>query len=130
MPTAKSHAVGLRLLDSPALATSIGIQPSEQRANARPRQGNRAVSGSIVKINGVAIGVHRISARKYNIIDVAVALVLGLWPKDPRIPSQQTLGWILKVEQGQSQSIQTARRRMPYSVVEDEPSSGSLDGRR
>ena len=54
--------------------------------NASPGQRNRAVSGSIVKIESVAIGVHRISAGQYNIIDVAMALVFSLGSKDSGIP--------------------------------------------
>jgi len=46
---------------------------------------DRAISSSVVKIDSFAIGVHRVSAREHNLLDVAVALVLGLGPEDPRI---------------------------------------------
>jgi membrane-associated phospholipid phosphatase len=75
------------MLRSTTLTTSVGIQPIEQRANASSSQGNRAVSSSVVNVEAVAIGVHRVPAGKHNIIDVAVALVVGLGPKDPRISS-------------------------------------------
>src|SRR5438132_665789 len=44
--------------------------------------------------------------------------------------SDAMLCWILKLEQCEAQPVQTARRRVPYSVVEHEPSSGCFDRRR
>ena len=93
-----------------AVATSIGIQPIQQRAHTGPSQGNGAISGSVVNVDGVAIGVHRVSARKHDIIHVAVALVLGLRPEDPRIAAQQTLFRVLQIEQGQAQGDTGSRK--------------------
>src|SRR6266496_3429789 len=83
------NAVGSSALIPPSLTASIGIQPIQQGANTAAGQGNRAVSCSVINIDGVSIGVHRVSAWEHDIFDVAIALVLGLRPKDPRVASQQ-----------------------------------------
>src|SRR5205807_9294196 len=108
---------------------SISVQPIQQGANATASQGNRAISSSVIDVYGVAIDVHRVPAREDNVVYVAVTLVVGLRTKDPRIASQQTLFRILKLEQCESQPVQAAGRRVPYSVIEHEPSSRCLDWR-
>src|SRR5438067_1048982 len=130
MRTETSNPAGSSVLISPPLTASIGVQPIEQGANATASQGNRAVRSSVINIDGVAIGLRRVSAGKHNVVHVAVALVVGLRAKDPRIASQQALFRILKVEQCEAQPVQTAGRRVPYSVVKHEPSSGCFNGRR
>ena len=108
----------------------MGVQPIQQRTHAGPSQRDRAVGSSVVDIECVAIGVHRVSAREDDVVDVAVAFVVGFRAKDPRISSQQAFFRILKIEERHTQPVQTARRRVPDSVVEHEPSPRSLDRRR
>src|SRR5947209_2469888 len=60
-------------------------------------------------------------------MDIPMPLVLGLRPKNPRVPTKQTFFWLLQVEKSQAQPIQTARRRVPHSVVKHQPSSRCLN---
>src|ERR1700722_2047330 len=85
----------------PPLATAVGVQPREQRTNAGPSEGDRAIGGSIIDIERVAIGVDRISAGEHDVVNVAVTLVFRLRPKDPRITTQQAFRRILKFEKSQ-----------------------------
>src|ERR1700694_4547068 len=101
----------------PALAVSIGIEPTEERAHAGPSQSDRTVRSSVIDIQSIAVGIHHITAREDNIVNVTVALIVGFRPKDPRISPQQALCGILELEQRQAQAVQTARRRVPNAVV-------------
>src|SRR5208283_977262 len=125
--TGLPNQAGSSVLVSPALATSVVIQPIQQCSNAATRQGDRAIRSSVIDIEGVAVGFNRVSTGEHNIVNVSVPFVLCLWAKDPGVSTRQALLWILKIEQGETQSVQTTGGRVPYSVIEHEPSSGSLD---
>src|ERR1700730_15569288 len=84
----------LRLLT--AFAASVRIQPLEERANTGPGEGDRTIRSSVIHVDGVAVGVDRISARKHDIVDVAVALVVRFGTENPRIAAQQALLWVLQ----------------------------------
>jgi hypothetical protein len=98
----------LILRSTPMFAISVGIKPIEQRAQAGASERNGAVRSSAVNIDRIAIGVHRVSTREHDIVNVAVAFVVGLWAKDPRIASQQAFVRAFKIEQRQAQPIETA----------------------
>jgi len=69
--------------------------------NAALSQGNGAVGSAIVEVDAVAIRPQGVSTREYDIIDVAVALVLRLRPNHPRISTQQRLPRTLQIEERQ-----------------------------
>jgi hypothetical protein len=79
-------------------ATSIGVQPLQQRAHAGPGQGDRAIRSSVVHVDRVTVGIHRVSTGEYDVVNITVALVLRLWPEDPGVSAQQTLLGILKIK--------------------------------
>ena len=49
-------------------------------------QGNAPAGCSVVKVNGVSIRTDRLSARKHDVVYVAVALMLGLELSGIRVP--------------------------------------------
>ena len=71
-----------------AISTSILIEPVKQRTYARPGQGDGTISSAIIDVERVGIGIDGVSAREYDIVHVAVDLILRLRREYPGISSQ------------------------------------------
>ena len=82
-----------------ALGMAICVEPSQQRANAAMCQGNARISGTVIEIDSVPVGRHRIATRKYNVLNISMTLVFRFGRKHPRIPSNQAFLWFFKIEE-------------------------------
>src|SRR5260370_17204015 len=59
-----------------------------------------------------------------------MTLILRLRCEHPGVPADQTLIGFLKIEEGQTQPVDGTRRSPADPMVNHQPASGRLDGRR
>jgi hypothetical protein len=82
----------------PTVAFSVNIQPLQKGSDARASQGYCAISRSVINVDCVTVRVHGVPAREYDIIDIAMAFILGLRTENPLVSAKQALGWLLKIK--------------------------------
>jgi hypothetical protein len=71
----------MRLLVTPVATVfrvAVAIEPAQKGANAAARQGNTGIGSSVIEIDRVAVGGHRVATRKDDILDIAMTLILRL----------------------------------------------------
>src|SRR6266571_5730178 len=109
---------------------SVRVQPGQKTANTAVRQRNARIGGSIVEIDGIAIGCHGIAARKHHVLDVAMTFIFRFRRKHPTIPPNQAFFWLLKVEESQAQTVDGTRRRASNAVINHQPAARRFNWRR
>src|SRR5260370_11730683 len=65
---------------------AVRVQPDQKTANTAVRQRNARIGGTIVEIDGIAIGCHGISARKHHALHSPMTFIFGFRPNHPNIP--------------------------------------------
>jgi hypothetical protein len=81
------------------LGVAIRVQPHQNRANAATRERNARISGTVVEIDGVAIGSNRIAARKHNVLNISMTFVFRFGREYPGIPSNQAFFRLFQIEE-------------------------------
>src|SRR5260370_40540510 len=109
---------------------AVRVQPGQKTANTAVRQRNARIGGTIVQIDGIAIGRHGIAARKHHVLDVAMTFIFRFRRKHPRIPPNQAFFWLLKVEESQAQTVDGTRRRASNAVINHQPAARRFNWRR
>src|SRR6266478_5855047 len=109
-----------RLLAQPSIVSlfrmAIRVQPGQEIANAAVRQRNARIGGAVVEVDGVLIRCHRIAAGKHDVLNISMTFVVRFGRKHPGIPANQAFFWFLKIEEGETQPIDGARRRPSDAV--------------
>jgi len=100
---------------------AVGIEPAQKSANAAVGQSDTGISGAIIEIDRVPVSSSGIAAGKYDILDVAVTLILGLGRKHPGVYPDQSFFRLLKIGGGQTQPVYGTRRRPSHTVIDHQP---------
>src|SRR5437588_10611791 len=78
---------------------AVLFQPFQELADARRGQGNASIGAAIIKPQGVAVRSESVTTGKDDVVDVPIALIRLLRPKDPRIATQNTLLGSLQIKE-------------------------------
>src|SRR5260370_40869761 len=80
------------------LGMSIGIEPTQKRADAAVRQSNTRIGSAVIEIDGVPVCCDGVAAGEYDILHVSVTFVVCFRRKHPRISPDQAFFRLLKGE--------------------------------
>src|SRR5258708_33312466 len=92
-------------------------------------QGNTGIARAVVQIDCVIIGADCITTWEHHIIHGASPLIRLFWPYNPCIAPQSTDFRMLKVEQRNAKSIQSATGRLSHPMIDHEPAFCGFNGR-
>lgn len=88
-----------------ALHRGVSVEPAKDLCDAPLCQRDAGISGAVVQIDAVAVCIEGVPARERDVSDVALSLVGGLGPEDPRVTAQRTLFGRLQIEQGRPKPV-------------------------
>ena len=89
---------------------AVLFQPFQELADAGCGQGDAGIGAAIVKSQGVTIRSESVTTGKDDIVNVPVALIGLLRPKDPRIAAENALLGSMQIKESHAQPIQAASR--------------------
>jgi hypothetical protein len=87
---------------------AVGVQPTQQTPNAGARQRDARIRSTVVEIDRVPIGFHRIATREHNVLNIPVPFVVRLWSEHPGIASNQAFFGLFKIKEREAKPIDGA----------------------